>query len=165
MLNTSAELVATSGARTSRASRRRTRSQFLVTADETSLTELETVLATLPMCATGRVFVEVADASQIAVLDVPSRLTITWLDRSRRSGTPGSSTSCTVGAALTRAVTGWADEMLCDEDSRHEAERTKVYLLGGFLGTADILDHLTDRLDVPAERIHTPERFGLITER
>ena len=165
MSNTSAELVAATGARTSRASRRRTRAQFLVAADEASLTELEAVLATLPMCATGRVFVEVADSSQIAALEVPSRMTITWLDRSRRSGTPGTSKSCTPGAALTRAVTGWADEMLCDEAVLDDAERTKVYLLGGFLGTADILDHLTDRLDVPAGRIHTPERFGLITER
>lgn len=149
---------------TRRASRR-PRVQHLVTADETSLVDLEALLATLPICSTGRVFVEVPDASHIVDIDVPGRMVLTWLDRSRRSGAPGTGSSCTPGVALTRAVTAWADEMLCDEASLDEAERTRIYLLGGFLGTADIVDHLSDRLDVPAASIRTPERFGLLTER
>lgn len=169
MSNSPADLVAAPDApRTTRASRRgvrRSRVQFLVTADESSLTDLEALLATLPICAMGRVFVEVADASQIVDLDVPSRMTLTWLDRSRRSGLPGSAQRCTTGAALTRAVTGWADEMLCDEASLDERERTTVYLLAGFLSTADILDHLTEGLEIPVDRIHTPVRFGLLAER
>lgn len=137
-------------------SSRHTRAQHLITADETSLTELETLLATLPLCSTGRVFVEVPDASVITSLSVPARMTLTWLDRSARAGAPGSGRGCATGAALTRAVTAWADEMLCEED-----DHTRVYLLGSFLGTADILDHLTASTGVAADSVHTPARFGL----
>ncbi len=139
---------------------RHTRVQHLVTADEQSLVELETLLATLPLCATGRVFIEVADASQIGEVTAPVRMTVTWLDRSRRSGAPGTGRGCAPGMALGRAVVAWADEVMCDAD-----DQTRVHLLGGYLGTAEIVDHLLDRRDVDAERIHTPERFGLATAR
>lgn len=136
---------------------RASRVQHLVTADESSLSELEAFLVTLPLCSTGRIFVEVPDASFITSLDVPQRMTLTWLDRSRRSGEPGTGRSCTSGAALTRAVTAWADEMICDED-----DATRVTLLGGFLGTADILEHLTDRRGVSPAAITAPQRYGLL---
>jgi NADPH-dependent ferric siderophore reductase len=139
------------------------RVQHLVTADESSLAELETLLATLPLCSTGRVFVEVPDASWIGHLDIPARMVITWLDRSARTGDPGTGRCCASGAALTRAVTAWADEMLCDEADC--AEGTRIHLLGGYLGTADIAEHLTERLRIPAGRIHAPARFGLLTAR
>lgn len=42
-----------------RVQRQSTRVQHLITADETSLLELETPLVTLPICSTGRVFIEV----------------------------------------------------------------------------------------------------------
>jgi hypothetical protein len=142
---------------TTRRASRASRAQHLVTADETSLTELEALLVTLPLCSTGRIFVEVPDASYITDLEVPQRMTLTWLDRSRRSGEPGTSRACAPGAALTRAVTAWADEMICDE-----SDDTRVALLGGFLGTADILEHLTDRRGVSPEAITTPQRYGLL---
>ncbi len=44
-------------------SSRHTRVQHLITADESSLAELEALLATLPICSTGRVFIEVPDAA------------------------------------------------------------------------------------------------------
>jgi hypothetical protein len=137
---------------------RHTRVQHLVTADEQSLVDLETLLATLPICATGRVFIEVPDAQWISDIAAPPRMVVTWLDRSARSGAPGTGRSCAPGAALTRAVTAWADEMLCSED-----DQTRIDLLGGFLGTADIADHLTERLGVASERIHAPARFGLFS--
>lgn len=137
---------------------RHTRVQHLVTADEQSFAELEALLATLPICATGRVFIEVPDAGWIAPISAPPRMVVTWLDRSARTGAPGSGRSCTPGAALARAVTAWADEMMCDEH-----DETRVDLLGGYLGTADIVDHLTERLDVAPERIHAPERFRLFS--
>lgn len=146
-----------------RAHRRATRragATYLVAADESSLAELELVLATLPLCATGRIFVEVPDASWIAPIDAPARMTVTWLDRSVRTGEPGAGRRCPHGRALTRAVTGWADEMLCDP-----AQGVRIHLLGGYLGTADILEHLTDRLGVPADAISTPARFGLSSSR
>lgn len=130
--------------------------QHLITADETSLLELETLLATLPLCSTGRVFIEVADAASITTIAAPARMTVTWLDRSARSGAAGTGAACAPGAALTRAVAGWAGEMLCADD-----DHTRVFLTGGFLGTADIVDHLVERLGVDAENIFAPARFGL----
>lgn len=142
-------------ARACRASRH-SRTQHLITADEHSLVDLEMLLATLPICATGRVFVEVPDASWISPIAAPARMVVAWLDRSARTGAPGTGRGCAPGAALTRAVTAWADEMLCADD-----DQTRIDLLGGFLGTADIADHLVERLGVAPERIRTPERYGL----
>ncbi|HWI31266.1 MAG TPA: SIP domain-containing protein [Microbacterium sp.] len=150
---------------------RHTRVQHLITADEHSLVDLEVLLATLPLCSTGRIFVEVGTADEIVDLPAPARMTVTWLDRSRRSGEPGTGRGCAPGVALARAVTAWADEMLCADDDHGTSTPsslstgTRVFLLGGYLGTADIVDHLTSSLGVPAEAIHTPERFGLLTAR
>lgn len=140
-------------------SSRHTRVQHLITADETSLAELEAMLATLPICSTGRVFIEIPDASWQADLAAPSRMIVTWLDRSRRTGAPGTGKGCASGEALTRAVTAWADEMLCTED-----DQTRIHLLGGYLGTADIVDHLVG-LGIRPESIHAPERYGLTPAR
>jgi hypothetical protein len=139
---------------------RHARVQQLVTADEHSLAELEALLATLPICSTGRVFIEVPDASWIADIAVPARMVLTWLDRSARTGAPGSGRGCAPGEALARAVNAWAGEMLCTDD-----DHTRITLLGGYLGTADIVDHLTAHLGVSPRGIHTPERFGLATAR
>lgn len=140
-------------------SSRHTRVQQLITADETSLAELEVLLTTLPICSTGRIFVEIPDASWQAPISAPARMTVTWLDRSRRTGDPGTGRACAAGQALARAVTAWADEMLCDTEERDDA--TRVHLLGGFLGTADIVEHLTSHLGMPGDAIHAPEKYGL----
>ena len=145
--------------RSSRAERReaRRRAHHLVTADENSLAELEAFLATLPLCASGRIFIEVPSSSDIGHIQAPGRMTVTWLSRQDRSGAPGSGRACAPGQALSRATCAWADEMLCDDD-----RETHVTLLGGFLGTADIIEHLTDSLGIESGRIHAPERFGLL---
>lgn len=142
-----------------------TRVQRLITADESSLSELEALLATLPICSTGRIFIEVPDASWITgdhrvVASTPRRMVLTWLDRSARSGEPGSGRGCAPGQAIARAANAWADEMLCADD-----DHTHIVLLGGYLGTADIVDHLTTRSGVEASAIHTPARYGLATAR
>lgn len=139
---------------------RHARVQHLVTADEHALAELQVLLATLPLCSTGRVFVEVPDAGWIGDIAAPARMTVTWLDRSRRTGAPGTGRACAPGEALARAVSGWAGEMMCAAD-----DHTRVHLLGGFLGTADIVDDLTAHHGVCADAIHTPARFGLATAR
>lgn len=146
-------------ARSTRAQRRaaRQRSHHLVTADENSMAELEALLVTLPLCATGRIFIEVPDADDIGVIEAPARMTVTWLARSARSGAPGTGRVCSPGMALARATCAWADEMLCGD----EAE-TSVTLLGGYLGTADIVEHLTVALGVSTSAINAPERFGLL---
>ena len=82
-----------------------TRVQHLVTADESSLAELQALLATLPICSTGRVFIEVPDAAWLGTISAPARMTVTWLDRSLRSGQPGTGRSCVPGQAIARAVT------------------------------------------------------------
>jgi len=158
MSHTTSSQPAVHNASACRASRH-TRVQHLITADESSLAELEAVLATLPICSTGRVFIEVPDASWLADISAPSRMVVTWLDRSQRSGAPGTGRGCGAGEALTRAVTAWAGEMLCAED-----DQTRIHLLGGYLGTADIVDHLVD-LGIRAESIHAPEQYGLSTAR
>lgn len=153
-------MTTTTRIRTARAQRRaalQARVQHLVTADEHSLAELEAYLATLPLCATGRVFIEVPDSASISRVEAPARMTVTWLARSRRSGAPGTGQACARGAAVARATCAWADEMLCDDADAH------ITLLGGYLGTADIVEHLTDRLGIAPERIHAPERFGLLS--
>jgi hypothetical protein len=146
--------------RTTRAARReaRRRAHHLVTADENSLAELQAFLATLPLCASGRIFIEVPDSSYVGVVDAPGRMTVTWLARAERSGAPGTGRACAPGQALARATCAWADEMLCDDE-----HGTNVTLLGGFLGTADIIEHLTEALGVSSDRIHAPERFGLLS--
>jgi len=147
-------------------SSRHTRVQHLITADESSLADLEALLATLPLCSTGRVFVEIPDQSWQGDVTVPARMVLTWLDRSRRSGDPGTGRGCVPGQAVARAVTAWADEMLCDGDGHDGLDNaTRIHLLGGYLGTADIVDHLTARTGIPAESIHTPEQYGLTTAR
>lgn len=123
-----------------RAAARAARVQVLVTADETQLLDLEMLAATLPMCATGRVFIEVADKEQITELALPPRVTVTWLDRSARSAEPGQLASI--------AAKAWADEMLCDAD-----DANRVYLLNR--ASAPFLKrHLTIGLDMGADRVH-----------
>lgn len=145
--------------RSTRAQRRaeRRRAHHLVAADENSLADLEVFLATLPLCASGRIFIEVPDASQIGIIDAPARMTVTWLARADRSGAPGTGRSCTPGQALARATCAWADEMLCEDEPS-----TRVTLLGGYLGTADIVEHLTAKLQLKPGLIYAPERFGLL---
>jgi len=131
------------------------RVQHLITADETSLVDVELLLATLPLCATGRVFIEVPDASWIGAVAAPPRMVVTWLARSARTGAPGSGRSCHQGEAVSRAAIAWANEMICD----HDDAAPIVHLLGGYLGTADILEHLTDALGIDREGVHVPEWF------
>ncbi|MGB4135735.1 MAG: SIP domain-containing protein [Microbacterium sp.] len=144
--------------RAARRAARRPTVQHLITADEHSLAEVQAAIATLPLCAVGRVFIEVPDAADIAPIAVPPRMTVTWLPRSRRSGAPGSGRHCAPGEALFRAATAWADEMICDDAPL----RAQVTLLGGYVGTADIVEHLTERLGVDASQIHAPERYRLL---
>jgi hypothetical protein len=143
-----------SGSRAARRASRRPQVQHLITADENSLAELELALATLPMCAVGRVFIEVPEPSDIGVVVAPPRMTVTWLPRARRHAAPR---PC--GESLSRAAIAWADEMLCDQPGA--GLRTEVILLGGWLSTVDIVEHLTVARALPASDIHAPSRYGL----
>ncbi len=133
-------------------SRRRARVQtpaHVVTADEHSMLDAQLFLATLPMCARGRVFVEVATPEQIGQLDAPSRMTVTWLVRERRGATRAK------GELVSRAALAWLSEM--GED---EAGKPNAVLLGGYLGTAEIAEQLVARFGYDRTDIQAPTAFG-----
>ncbi len=65
----------------------------------------ETVVATLPAKARGRVFLEVADASGIREFPAPGRVCVTWLRRD-------------LGQSMRAAVDAWLSEMLPVEAER-----------------------------------------------
>ncbi len=136
------------------------RVQFLIAGDETALAELEAMLTTLPLCATGRVFVEVETEDAIGTLQVPPRMTVSWLPRSRRSGAPGTGRTCATGEAVSRAVRAWAGEMLCENP-----EEVHVWLGGHYRGVAESHDYLTAELGVSADVIQTPPAYRLDVRR
>ncbi|WP_348787095.1 SIP domain-containing protein [Leifsonia sp. NPDC080035] len=129
------------------------RVQFLVVADETSLAELEAELALLPLCARGRVFVEVEDEGDVAPIAAPIRMTVTWLPRSRRSGRPGTAGRCGRGEAALRAVRAWTTEMLCDGPGR-----TRAIVLGSWPVVTEIREHLAEVVGMTPESIVEPAR-------
>jgi NADPH-dependent ferric siderophore reductase len=65
----------------------------------------ETIAATLPAKARGRIFLEVADASGIRAFAAPGRVCVTWLCRDR-------------GQSMRAAVDAWLAEMLPIEAER-----------------------------------------------
>lgn len=127
------------------------RVQFLVVGDETSLTELEAELALLPLCARGRVFVEVGEPSEIVALAAPIRMTVTWLVRSARSGRPGTAERCAPGEAATRAVEAWAAEMLCDGPGN-----TRAVVTGSWALTTEVGEHLVEVVGMAPDAVSRP---------
>ncbi|MFF1571946.1 SIP domain-containing protein [Leifsonia sp. NPDC058292] len=127
------------------------RVQFLVVADESSLTQLEAELALLPLCARGRVFVEVEHPEDAVALAIPMRMTVTWLARSRRTGRPGSGARCARGEAATRAVRAWSAEMLCDGPGE-----TRAIVLGGFSLVAEVQEHLVSEVGMLPSSVSVP---------
>lgn len=127
------------------------RVQFLVVGDETSLTELEAELALLPLCARGRVFVEVAEASEIVTLAAPIRMTVTWLVRAERSGRPGTAQRCAPGEAATRAVGAWAAEMLCEGPGS-----TRAIVTGSWALTTEVGEHLVEVVGMEPDALSLP---------
>ncbi|GAB3809105.1 hypothetical protein GCM10028798_36260 [Humibacter antri] len=132
------------------------RAQFLVTADETSLAELQAQLALLPLCAKGRVFVEVAEPKDAFALQVPMRMTVTWLPRSVRGGRPGTGERCAPGQALRRAVRAWTAEMLCDGPGD-----TRAILTGDFRGVSQVYEVLAAEVGMSETHIAAPQQYGL----
>lgn len=141
------------GVRAARRASRRPVVQHLITADENSLAELELALAALPLCAVGRVFIEVPDACDVGAVSAPPRMTVTWLVRARRG------VRRAPGEVLARAATAWADEMLCEHSEATLS--TEMILLGGYVGTADIVERLIECHGVAPTAIHAPARYGL----
>jgi NADPH-dependent ferric siderophore reductase len=134
------------------ASRRRSeRVLYLIATDECGLAEAQALCASLPLCATGRMFVEVPDADFVGALDLPPRMTVTWLPRDRggRRATAGR------GELLARAAGAWASEMLCD------GAGAEVWLDGDYRGVSAVHEALVERAGVRPAGIRTPARYAL----
>ncbi|MFF2052502.1 SIP domain-containing protein [Leifsonia sp. NPDC058194] len=129
------------------------RVQFLVVGDESSLSEVEAELALLPLCARGRVFVEVEDAEHVSAIAAPIRMTVTWLTRATRSGRPGTGERCARGEAAARAVRAWATEMLCDGPGA-----TQAIVTGGFSLVTEVRELLVGEVGMDRDAVVTPER-------
>ncbi|WGD36896.1 SIP domain-containing protein [Lysinibacter sp. HNR] len=112
--------------------------QYLIVGDENSLTQVEWGIATLPLCASGRIFIEVERSEQIVHLDVPARMVVTWLVRQHPHITSAA------GDKTARAVSAWASEMICDD-----APRVQAWLMGD--------DNLVSRLRDTLSRNCTSE--------
>ncbi len=134
------------------------RVQYLVVGDESSLAELESELALLPLCARGRVFVEVDRPEDFSLLSTPIRMTVTLLARSHRGGAPGTGRTCPRGQAGLRAVKAWTAEMLCDGPGE-----THAILAGGYALVADVYDHLVDEIGMRPDAVSAPAAFRLRT--
>ena len=124
----------------------------LITADEHSVAEAQAILVTLPLCATGRVFVEVPDEAGIGILTAPPRMTVTWLPRSRIGDrrTPRQR-----GSLLEAAVQGWSSEMLCD------GEGVRAWLRGDYRGVQAAHEVLTERAGIDPASVDAPESYSL----
>ena len=132
------------------------RVQYLMVGDETSLAELESELSLLPLCARGRVFIEVENPADVSVLASPLRMIVTWLPRATRGGRPGTAKPCARGEAGLRAVTAWTAEMLCDGPGE-----THAVLTGGFNLVAEVFDHLVEGVGMQPSAVSAPSVFGL----
>ena len=73
--------------------------RILLAGDESAISVIQTILATLPAKARGQVFVEVQSESDIVQLVAPGRFGVCWLVRDR-------------GQVLRRSVDAWLSEML-----------------------------------------------------
>ncbi|MEO6827259.1 MAG: SIP domain-containing protein [Microbacteriaceae bacterium] len=136
---------------------RNSKVQYLLVADETSLAPLEAALALLPLCARGRVFIEVPTGAEVSRVSVPPRMTVTWLSRSGRAGAPGTCTECAPGVAVLRAVRAWAAEMFCNGP-----DETVFWLAGRFDAVSDLYEDFTG-IGFGPDAITTPEAFRLGT--
>lgn len=136
------------------------RVQFLIVGDESSLTEIEAELALLPLCARGRVFVEVPEAVDIVELHAPQRMVVTWLPRSVRGGRPGTAEPCAAGTAVRRAAGAWCAEMLCDGPGR-----TTAVLTGDYHVVSGVWELLVDGVGMSEDAVKTPAAFGLHASR
>jgi NADPH-dependent ferric siderophore reductase len=83
--------------------------RILIAAGADQLDEVEELLATLPLCTRGQVFIEAERDLEITRLIAPGRVSVHWLSRERRLGTAK-------GEMLDRAVEAWLGEMLAGTD-------------------------------------------------
>ncbi|AMM21184.1 hypothetical protein AX769_14880 [Frondihabitans sp. PAMC 28766] len=126
--------------------------RILFAGDASSIDGIQTMLEVLPICARGQVFIEVDDASQMFPLETPGRVSVAWLDRSRRSGRPGTGEGCAPGMALERAVRAWLGEFFVDREALVDSDY--VFWIGGEAGLAYDLRHdLAELFQAPTSTV------------
>ncbi|MGO3885666.1 MAG: SIP domain-containing protein [Mycetocola sp.] len=155
--------------------------QYLLVSDETGLASLEAAIAALPLCAAGRIFIEVENAADVSVITAPSRMSVTWLVRAHRSGDTGSGLACARGQAAGRAVAAWCSEMLpCSGDDAAGVPRgngadaapsraasdtaitlSSVWLGGEYRTVAAAYEALVEEGPVDPELVDAPADFRL----
>lgn len=143
-------------AHTSRTAHHDDRVQYLVVADSSSLAQLELELSALPLCARGRVFIEVDAADEVRPIGVPPRMTVAWLSRATRAARTAGTVLRPRGAVLERAVRAWTGEMLCDGPGA-----THAVLTGDYPLVSELYDHLVREIGMPVTSIATPEAYRL----
>ncbi|RFA09627.1 hypothetical protein B7R54_10650 [Subtercola boreus] len=129
--------------------------RILLAADETSLDALVVMIGTLSDSARGQVFVEVASADEITLLQTPDLVTVAWLTRESRSGNPGTSRRCAHGQALERAVTAWVSEM-CTGDAERDGGELTAWVEGSGTRIYELRQTLIETLgaSAPSESSH-----------
>ncbi|MDF2441930.1 MAG: hypothetical protein JWR01_133 [Subtercola sp.] len=119
--------------------------RILLAADESSLDALVNMIATLSDSTRGQVFIEVASADDIVLLQTPELVTVAWLARESRSGNPGTSRRCAHGQALERAVTAWVSEM-CTGDAERDGGELTVWVEGSGTRIYELRQNLIETL-------------------
>lgn len=79
--------------------------RILIAAGAEQLDQVEELLASLPLCTRGQVFIEAERDLEITRIIAPGRVSVHWLSRERRHGVAK-------GEMLDRAVEAWLGEML-----------------------------------------------------
>ncbi|GGF25903.1 hypothetical protein GCM10011399_19190 [Subtercola lobariae] len=135
--------------------------QVLVAADETCIAEVRDLVSRLDAIQSrsrrtrGQIFIEVASAADIELLETPELITVTWLARDVRTGDPGTSTACAPGQALGRSVRAWVSEM-CTGDAEFDGTEITAVVFGDTESISDL------RLDLIAQLgVETAESAAL----
>ncbi|MFC4223075.1 SIP domain-containing protein [Lysinibacter cavernae] len=115
---------------------------YLIAGDESSLSEVELGIATLPLCAKGRIFVEVESADQIVLLDAPPRMVVSWFVRESASGALS-----LPGEKISRAAAAWASEMLVEDHATGVTPGVQAWLVGSERTMDGIREVLSDSVD------------------
>ncbi|WP_162234567.1 siderophore-interacting protein [Agreia sp. Leaf210] len=121
-----------------------TAGRVLLAGDSTIIPVIQGLIETLPDTARGQIFIEVETALDIIALETPERITVSWLARDVRTGTPGQ--------VLGRAVRAWVSEMTTGDVVADGAELC-VWLGGEAARIDDLRADLAERLGSSRETL------------
>jgi len=125
--------------------RKRSRARVFIAGDHADLAAIQHILSVLPDGAYGQVFIEVLDERDVAPLDAPGRVTVTWLSRVTRPSALRPLAFAAHGEALAVAIAGWVGEWM---PAAEESDETTVMWIGcaGSAHIAALYDVLQSRV-------------------